>query len=106
MGLSHEHVGPKILEKVQIYILTRAELLFTLCSEIPHRSKDFEAMKAGKLTIRPWLSCQYNENMLVDVPSSVFNRDIFWYHYTSAFGKNQRKNCLFSYLWFVNVIDE
>ena len=35
MGLSHEHVGPKILAKIQIYILTRAELLFTLCSEIP-----------------------------------------------------------------------
>jgi hypothetical protein len=29
-----------------------------------HRSKDFEAMKAGKLTIRPWLSCQYTKNML------------------------------------------
>ena len=35
MGLSHEHVGPKILAKIQIYILTRAELLFTLCSETP-----------------------------------------------------------------------
>ena len=33
MGLSHEHVGPKILAKIQIYILTRAELLFTLCSK-------------------------------------------------------------------------
>ena len=28
-------------------------------------------MKAGMLAIRPWLSCQYNENMLVDLPSSV-----------------------------------
>jgi hypothetical protein len=35
MGLSHEHVEPKILAKIQIYILPRAELLFTLCSEIP-----------------------------------------------------------------------
>ena len=35
MGLSHELVGPKILAKIQIYILTRVELLFTLCSEIP-----------------------------------------------------------------------
>ena len=35
MELSHEHVGPKILAKIQIYILTRAELLFTLCLEIP-----------------------------------------------------------------------
>ena len=39
-------------------------------------SKDFEAMKAGKLPIRPWLSCQYNEHTPVDLPSSVsdFNR--------------------------------
>ena len=35
MGLSHEHVGSKILAKIKIYILTRAELLFTLCYEIP-----------------------------------------------------------------------
>ena len=32
-----------------------------------HRSKDFEAMNAGK----SWLSCQYNENTLVDLLSSV-----------------------------------
>ena len=35
MGLSHEPVGPKILAKLKIYILTRAELLFSLCYEIP-----------------------------------------------------------------------
>ena len=35
MSLSHEHVGSKILAKIEIYILTRAELLFTLCYEIP-----------------------------------------------------------------------
>ena len=29
--------------------------------------QDFEAMKAGKSAIRPWLSCQYNENTLVDL---------------------------------------
>ena len=28
-------------------------------------------MKTGKLAIRPWLSCPYNEHMLVDLPSSV-----------------------------------
>ena len=37
MGLSHKHAGPKILAKIQIYILTRAELLFTLCPEIPYK---------------------------------------------------------------------
>ena len=35
MPLSHEHVGSKIPAKIQIYILTRAELLITLCYEIP-----------------------------------------------------------------------
>ena len=34
MGLSNGQVGPKILAKIKIYILTRAELLFTLCYEI------------------------------------------------------------------------
>ena len=35
MGLTNEHVGPKILAKIKIYVLIRAELLFTLCYEIP-----------------------------------------------------------------------
>ena len=35
MGLTNEHVEPKIFEKIKIYILTRAELLFNLCYEIP-----------------------------------------------------------------------
>ena len=35
MPLSHEHVGSRILEKIKIYILARAELLFNLCYEIP-----------------------------------------------------------------------
>ena len=35
MCLTNEHVGPNILAKIKIYILTRAELLFTLCPEIP-----------------------------------------------------------------------
>ena len=35
MGLSYEHVGPKILAKIKICVLTRAELLIHLCYEIP-----------------------------------------------------------------------
>ena len=35
MPLSHEHVGSKIVAKIKIYILARAELLFNLCYEIP-----------------------------------------------------------------------
>ena len=37
-----------------------------------HRSKEFEALKTGKLAILPWLSCQYNKNRVVDLPSSMF----------------------------------
>ena len=33
-------------------------------------------MKAGKLAIRPWLSCPYTEHMLVDLPSSVVDLEI------------------------------
>ena len=35
MPLSLEHVESKIVAKIKIYILTRAELLFNLCYEIP-----------------------------------------------------------------------
>ena len=37
------------------------------------RSNDFEANKAGKLAIQPWLSCLYNKNTLMGLASSVPN---------------------------------
>ena len=43
MGLSHEHVGPKILAKIQIYILTRAELLLSFPqTDEPYYFPEFE----------------------------------------------------------------
>ena len=38
MALFHEHIGPKISVKIKIYILTRVELLCSLCYEIPCRT--------------------------------------------------------------------
>ena len=35
MPLSHEHIGSKILAEIEIYSLTKAELLCPLCYEIP-----------------------------------------------------------------------
>ena len=35
MALSHEHVGSKIPAKINTDMLTRTELLITLCYEIP-----------------------------------------------------------------------
>ena len=45
MSLSHEHVGPKILRKIKMYVLTRAELLFPLCYEIPCRTSIIQMRK-------------------------------------------------------------
>ena len=35
MALTHEPAGPKIIEKIKIFILSRAKLLCSLCHEIP-----------------------------------------------------------------------
>ena len=45
-GVSQEHIEPPILTKIQIYILTRAELLNTLCYEIPcnFKTRDFSPL--------------------------------------------------------------
>ena len=45
-GVSHEYIGPLILEKIQMYILIRAELLYTLCHEIPCSSIFCKTQKA------------------------------------------------------------
>ena len=51
-----------------------------------HRSKDFEARKAGKSAIWPWLSCPYNKHRLMDLPSSVlFPIKIIGSTFTSGF---------------------
>ena len=41
-GVSQEYIGLLIQEKIQMYILTRAELLYTLCHEIPCSTPGFE----------------------------------------------------------------
>ena len=35
MGLSQENTGPLKVKKIPMYLLTRAEFLYTLCNEIP-----------------------------------------------------------------------
>ena len=51
-------------------------------------SKDFEAMKTGKLAIWPWLSCPYNNHTLVNLQSSVVgpenNTTKFYFNQFSA----------------------
>ena len=57
MGLTNEHVGPKILAKIKIYVLIRAELLFTLCYEIPCRSSIF-LQQSGEIR-KPLIPTKY-----------------------------------------------
>ena len=40
MGLSQENTGPLKVKKVPMYLLTRAELFYTLCNEIPCSTLD------------------------------------------------------------------
>ena len=47
MGLSHEHVEPQVLANIKLYILTRAELLFPLCYEIPCRILNIRKVLIG-----------------------------------------------------------
>ena len=51
MSLSHEHLRSKILAKIKIYILSRAELLCSLCYEIPCKSdsKDTQCYYCGQI---------------------------------------------------------
>ena len=57
MSLSHEHVGSKIPAKINILMLTRAELLIHLCYEIP--CSLFLSCVAYK-TERVVYACNYN----------------------------------------------
>jgi hypothetical protein len=42
--------------------------------------KKFEDLMARKSVIRPWLSCLYNKNTILDLPSSVFGiKQLFHY---------------------------
>ena len=38
MALSHKHIEPKIAANIKVYILTKSELLCSLCYEIPCNS--------------------------------------------------------------------
>ena len=51
MGLTNEQVGLKILAKIKIYVLIRAELLFPLCYEIPCIIKTFDSQKFKSLNL-------------------------------------------------------
>ena len=72
---SVNHQSEKHTLKLSHILLMSIKMCHKLCHFIWgawwfHRSKDFEAMKAEK-TIRPWLSCPYNKNTLLDLSSFV-----------------------------------
>ena len=54
MGLSHEHVGSKLLAKNKIYILTRAELLLEIPSKKPKSVISGNLSKSGYVWATQW----------------------------------------------------
>ena len=77
MGLTNEHVGPKILAKIKIYVLTRAELLFTLCYEIPCTYLNSKKDKnVGKSQNECWLMIRYHKRHQPDVIQIIFKHPV------------------------------
>ena len=82
MGLINEHVGPKILAKIKIYVLTRAELLFQVCYEIPCIlylcTIFFSAVKEVSLKVptNDWTNCggTINEKIKVQITDDLENK--------------------------------
>ena len=95
-SLVHEYILLLLCNINLVYTFSKLMYIFLIHQNVPqimlfhliwwfHRSKDFEAMKAGILAIWPWLSYQYKENTLVDLPSSVLKVVI---QLQSNFGSN------------------
>ena len=69
MSLNNEHVGSKIVAKIKIYNLTRAELICSLCYEIPC-SIIFTVINGNSvLEFRTYLVYHMHEGNLLNVPS-------------------------------------
>ena len=86
MPLSHENVGSKIVAKIKIYILTRAELLLNLCYEIPCKlvgyekcpPKSFEIQNACTLIpsiLHPNRTRYRSSNRMVQLHISTVTKD-------------------------------
>ena len=70
MGLTNEHVGTKILAKIKIYVLTRAELHITLCYEIPVSFTVVRELWDGLMSKQR--GSFENTKMLKDIWKSIF----------------------------------
>ena len=104
MGLSHEHVEPKILAKIKIYVLTRAELLFHLCYEIPC-SIGNELMEEGcpipNCHRRAW-TVDFTEKFDNVKNESSSEIELTFPHYTTVLVRNEIKLYTFS-SWIADI---
>ena len=73
MSLTHKPAGLKILEKIKIYILSRAKLLCSLCHEIPCSKREFDSVKIQ--------SELFFENFVASAEYMNFNRIISFIAY-------------------------
>ena len=73
MSLSHEHVGPKILGKIKIYVLVRAELLFPLCYEIPCSSGHTVTKRISICVFQFFSSSEKNKQKVTGIQAIQLN---------------------------------
>ena len=74
MGLTNELVGSKIVAKIKIYVLARAELLFNLCYEIPCSLKQ---LKQALRTYCPLIGIYCARLAICFFPSHEWQTDEF-----------------------------
>ena len=80
MWVSQEHIGPLILKEIQMYILTSAELLFTLFYEIPCRYLHIPKINLLFLYLRPvWKIkiCTFGQNICCHIASNYVGAHFF-----------------------------
>ena len=82
MSLTHEPAGSKILEKIKIYILSRAKLLFQVYYEIPCRieypafSLELRSAPTAILKVQPPICLDYRARNRPQLISVIILKDI------------------------------
>ena len=107
MGLTNEHVGHKLLAKIKIYVLTRAELLFPLCYEIPCTIffKNEDNVRHPAFSVLQKLShysCSiFLSILLYFLPPKSFQREVFVFRFQRLFTYSES---LLSWEWTKDLL--
>ena len=77
-----EYIGPLILEKIQMYILTRAELLYTLFHEIPCTKAHVDGLMNNNIgAVAHPSKTHWHERLPPSHRSRALDPNCQWIHY-------------------------